>query len=541
MCPRLDLHEAAVAAFERTDLLSTARGFVAFTKTAREVDPNTLTRLYFKSQGTYYHLDVVDKRLVLEDRQAVAQLKDMIGRLSGPTSAVRALKRVCRPRFGGHETVSAVTAPVRLAQDTVLHAEAAGIFVSGWLLDPCRAVSLALLKSTRNFYARLDQTWVRLPRPDVTQAFAGNPVFADHLRPWEQQHGFIAFVPRPQPADPDEVFYLEIVMEDESCAFLPLKFNDGDRQMILRQILGAVNDGDPAIDRIVATQLGPLVAALSTASSSQIRTVTASFGSQVERPVLSIVIPLPDGWSDFDINLARFALEHDFSTVEVVVVAPRTAGDTVARALRQYASFYEVCVSLVLSDAPLAYHEALEAGAREARADKLLCLSSAVFPRARGWLGRLLMEMQRAPDAGAISPTLLYEDDSIRFAGSTELPDFKAGVLIERFRGYGRHWLEGEQPASVWTGTAECCLIRKKLFFEIGGFSRQFMDADLKTLDFGLRLRAAGSKFYWVPSVTMYALDCDTGQTSEYWSRVRRLVDLWGFQSKWSQALFGNA
>ena len=94
MCPRLDLHEAAVAAFERTDLLSTARGFVAFTKTAREVDPNTLTRLYFKSQGTYYHLDVVDNRLVLEDRQAIAQLKDMIGRLRGPTSAVRALKRV---------------------------------------------------------------------------------------------------------------------------------------------------------------------------------------------------------------------------------------------------------------------------------------------------------------------------------------------------------------------------------------------------------------------------------------------------------------
>ena len=75
MCPRLDLHEAAVAAFERTDLLSTARGFVAFTKTAREVDPNTLTRLYFKSQGTYYHLDVVDNRLVLEDRQAIAQLR----------------------------------------------------------------------------------------------------------------------------------------------------------------------------------------------------------------------------------------------------------------------------------------------------------------------------------------------------------------------------------------------------------------------------------------------------------------------------------
>ena len=293
LCPGLDLHEAAVASFERSDLLSTARGLVAFMKTARDVDPNTLSRLYFKSQGTYYHLDVVDNRLVLEDRQAIAQLKDMIGRLRGPVTAVRALKRVCRPRFGGHETVSALAAPVRLAQDTALYAPGAGVFVSGWLLDPCRAVCLVLLKSTRSFYARLDQTWVRLPRPDVTQAFAGNPMFADHLRPWEQQHGFITFVPRPQPVHPDEVFYLEIVMDDESCAFLPLKFSDGDRQMMLRQILGGVNEGDPAIDRIVATHLGPLVAALSSDLTSQVATVTASFGSTVKSPVLSIVIPLP--------------------------------------------------------------------------------------------------------------------------------------------------------------------------------------------------------------------------------------------------------
>ena len=63
------------------------------------------------------------------------------------------------------------------------------------------------------------------------------------------------------------------------------------------------------------------------------------------------------------------------------------------------------------------------------------------------------------------------------------------------------------------------------------------MDADLKTLDLGLRLQAADRKFYWIPSVTMYALDCNPGEPSEYWARVRRLVDLWGFQCKWSESL----
>ena len=52
--------------------------------------------------------------------------------------------------------------------------------------------------------------------------------------------------------------------------------------------------------------------------------------------MLSIVVPLPDGWSDFDINLARFALEHDFGTAEVVAVAAdhRGRGSPSAAAVR---------------------------------------------------------------------------------------------------------------------------------------------------------------------------------------------------------------
>ena len=63
------------------------------------------------------------------------------------------------------------------------------------------------------------------------------------------------------------------------------------------------------------------------------------------------------------------------------------------------------------------------------------------------------------------------------------------------------------------------------------------MEAGLKTIDFGLRLRAQAIKFYWVPGVTMYALDDDLGEITEHWARVRRLVDQWSFDRKWSAAL----
>lgn len=539
----LEVHEAVVGCFERADLLSTASGLVAFAKTARTLDLNGLTRIYFRSNGSYYHLDVVEGRIVLLD-EAALHLKDMLGRLQGPTAAVRALKRVCRPRFPGHETVSAITGPVRLAQDIALHAPGGGVFVSGWLLDPRKTVSIVLLKSTHNFYARLDPTWVRLPRPDVTSGFSADPLFAEWLRPWENQHGFIAFVPRPQPIAEDEVHYLEIGFEDESCAFLPIHFSDGDPQTLLRQILGGVNIDDPAIDHIVKTHLSPLVSALCSGSRPATHVSTTAFGCDVagsgakappaSSPRASVVVPLGQGWADFDINLARFSSDADFDDVELIVVAPRSEGDQIAQSLRRYAPFYGLAGTLVLTDEPLDYHSALDAGARAARTDLLVFLSPAVFPRERGWLGHLIKEVENTPDAAAASPTLLYEDDSVRFAGTEAAADPADGDVCDRYRGYGHHWLDGAQARPVLAGTAQCCVVRKQVFFAVGGFSQEFVCPQWRSRDFGLRLQAAGGKFYWLPSLRMYAIDDDRNEPQDYWMRVRRLVDRLGFARKWS-------
>lgn len=540
----IENHEAVVGCFERPDLLSTASGLVAFMKTARSVDLHALSRVYFRSNGTYYHLDVVESRITLPD-DAALHLKDMLGRLQGPTPAVRALKRVCRPRFPGHETVSSLSGPVRLAQDIALHAPGGGLFVSGWLLDPRKMVNMVLLKSTGNFYARLDPTWVRLPRPDVTSGFSTDPQFAEWLRPWEHQHGFIAFVPRPRPIADDEVHYLEITFEDESCAFLPIHFNDGDPEALLRQILGAVNIDDPKIDQIIGAHLAPLVSALCSGASPVVPASVAAFGCATPRPKdeskipapprASVVVPLCEGWSDFDINLARFSSDPDFEDAELIVVAPRAGGDQIAQALRRYAPFYNLAGTLVLTDEPLDYHSALNAGGSAASAELLVFLSPSVFPRERGWLGTLLDEIENTPEAAAVSPTLLYEDDSVRFAGS-EATEAADGEACDRFRGYGHHWLDGERAQRVLAGSTECCVVRKQLFLEAGGFSQEFLCPEWRSRDFCLRLRAAGGAFYWLPGLRLYAIDDAHSEPQDYSMRVRRLVDRLGFARKWGAA-----
>lgn len=550
----LAFYAGEAATFERSDLLATASGLVVFVKAAGALDIRAARRVFFPANGAYYRLDVVEQKIILGDKDAVAHVKDMLDRLDGPPPVLRALKRVCRSRFAGFETVSTLPVPVRLGLDLVVPAPGAGIFVNGWLLDPRRLVRMVLLKSTHNDCQRLDESWARLARADVSAAFASDPLFAGHLRPADHAHGFLAFVARPQPLTAGESHYLELVLEDESCAFVPLCCSEGEPRALLRRILGLVSLDDPQIGAIVADHLGPIAGALAAGKEMRAQTVlTSRCGRHIERPAVSVIVPLPAGWQDFDASLARLAGDRDFHASEIVVVTENGQAEQIAHRLDRYAAFYGVCARLVVGDGPLDAFGALELGADAALAELLLFLSPRVVAPANGWLSRLVEALGERGDCAAVMPTLLYEDDSVRFAATTRADADTAGAdgtaadgtsagapLAPAFHGYPRHWLAGARAQAVTGGTIECCLIRKRAFAALGGFSHAFMAAELRNLDFGLRLSAGGGEQRWLPDVVLYAVDDAEAAADEYWVRVRRLVDQWAFAKRWPATTAGD-
>ncbi len=532
----IEIHETAIAHFRRGDLLSTASGFVAFARQARDIGLQALQHAFFKVDGTYYRLDAVENRVVLQTEHVVVHLQEILERLEAPLASLRGLKRVCRPRFAGQETVSSLAVPVRIACDTVLSAPGAGLFVSGWLLDPKRLVSYVIVKSTRGFYHRIEATMVRLPRPDINAGFAADPLFSESLQPWDILHGFMVFVPRAEPLLPDEVVYVEIVLEDETCVFLPLRFHDGDQTALLHQILGAVNVDDPEIDRLVADHLSPMVTALARAAPRPNKAVSVMpFGPKSPAASLSVVVPLADGWNDFDINLAHYGADADFADTELVVVAARSIADKVTVRLKQCADFYGISGRLVLSGTALDAHDAMALGVREAACERILLLSPTVFPRGNGWLASLAREFDALPLDAALCPSLVYEDHSIRFAGSPG-PLAGRGFGAGGRAGYAADWIDATATMPVWAGTLDCCLLRRDLFDKVGGFAAQYLSPQLKALDFALRLKQGGGQFHWAPQVSLYALDDDRKPDEAYWMKVRRLVDERTFESAWGAA-----
>jgi len=538
-----DFEHAVVAKFDRADTLATARGVLAFARHAKTEALKAIQRLYFRSGDTYFHLDATEDRLVLDEPEAVAHLKDMLGKIDADPVTAQTLKRMCRTRFPGHETVSTLKAPLRIAYDIALHAEGSGIFVSGWLLDPTRLAAMVALRSTSGLQARLDDRWTRLPRRDVSDGYANDPLFAGRLKPDELRHGFFAFVPRTKPLEPGETHYLEVVLQDESSVFLPLLFDTADPTDTLRRILGSINVDEPTVDSIIASHIGPIATALSASrANAPAATSRVAFGATLTRPQVTVIVPLTTPRPDFDVNLARFGGDPDFKRAELLVVAPRTHADPVAALLRKAGPFYGLSGALVMADAPVDYFEALELGARAASSELILFLSPNVLPSGRGWLAKMIAALKKAPGPGLVSPTLLYEDDSLRYAGSKAPASADLAMAAGSYAGYSRHWIKAAELSAVWAGTAECALIPRGLFLSSGGFSRELIGAELKNIDFALRLGTHGSASYWAPDISLYALDDGSvTEDNEYWTRVGKLVDRWEFGRKWATVLAAAA
>lgn len=527
IAPGLEIREAAIATFERADLLAPATGFVAFVK---GLEPGLAARVggaFIDRGGSIARLDrVAQGAIMIEGPEAAAHLAAMLPRLAGPEDSLRALRRVCRPRFSGSDTLSSAEVPVRAALDIVLASGDGGHLVLGWLLDPEQRVKIAALKSTAGNYCRMEQSWVRLPRPDLNEGFQGHPLFAERLRPHDRLHGFLCWSPPSRAPVPGDQLYLELVLADDSCLFLPID-TIVPAPLVPRhlpRLLAAIGLDEPELGRIVADHLAPFVGA-----QAARRPLPHPLGRPVPLgtppalPAVTAILPVGADWTALEVMLARLAIDPEFRSVELILVAHEDEIRPVAQRLARAVGFYGLGGALVLTTEPLDRAAAIDVGACAARGDWLLCLPGAVLPDRPGWLTPLLEALAGSADAGLAAPTLLYEDRSIRWAGTAPEAALDPAAAA-RFAGYPETWLDRAGPRPVRHGPAECFLIRKDLLRGLGGLEGRLLGVDFRHLDLAARLQAAGRTCLWVPDVCLWALD-DPACDEPHWRKVARLVD----------------
>lgn len=535
------LRRALFAAFPREDLGGDGCGFIGLIEAPDLRALGEPSSFHLREGRSWRRLDWLETGQRLPGEVAHAHLRAMLPRLEADAATVRKLRRIANGGFDGRDTLSAVDRPVRIGLDCAMVAAGTGLFLAGWLLDPTGIVDCLTLRSTAGMAADITHHWTRTARPDLNEAFGGDALLGPHLVPDAIRHGFVAFVRHAMAPGADEEFYLEAVLSDDSVYFVPVAFARREDPSAVRQLLASFDRTDPAASRMIERQIGPFVAAAGRPprlGPDQVNVLDqARPGRHAER---TVVIPLGPSMHDFDVNLATFAVDADFAATQIVAVVPAALGGPAISALFHQAGFYGLDLRLVVTQQALDPCAALEVGAGHAASDTLVFLSASTFARERGWLTRLCRAFDDLGRDVLVSPTLLYEDDSIKFAGlhkraaSSLQP---AEAMTSAFAGYPRAWLEGKELTPVLAATIECCVLSRQTLRRLDGFSHEFVAPQLKSIDFMLKARLAGVPSYWLPAVEMVALDEPAEEEGAYWFRNRLVVDDWSFGRKWSDYL----
>ncbi|MDJ1159981.1 hypothetical protein QNA08_17345 [Chelatococcus sp. SYSU_G07232] len=522
--------EFTAATVPREDLGGRGHGFFGLLSPGKTVvDPEKLQRLYFRGAEGWRALEIYERRVLLASTDVPAHIRDVLPRGDAGTETLRILRRASE-RFDGRDTVSPLQKPIRIGMDMVVDVPGGGILVSGWMLDPDGLVDSMALRAGAGAQP-VTENWTRLPRPDVTSAFLNDPLFAGRLDPARHDHGFLAFVPGLSAADGAPV-YFELTIEDDTIAFYPLTAMRGLSRRVIERLVSALDPRTATAALAIERHIGPMMQAV---DQPPPRTVeTRDFGFDDEEAPLALVVAAGLDAEEVTAALSLLALDPETRAVPIIVSAPVEAFDRVAAEVCRLAGFYGLGVRLVVAEGVTDVCDAFEAALGATTAETLVFLAAGVLPRRAGWLSRMERAYRARGGKVLVSPTIVFEDNSIRFAGTWLETEGGERRLTDRFIGYPRDVVRDAEPTEVVAGSVACCVVPRAAVETAGGFSRSYLGAADKGRDLCLKLKLAGTPSLWLPEVEMVAADEEAGAASLAWRRLAQRVDRWSFNRRWS-------
>lgn len=492
--------KADIAVFPREDIAPPGTGFCLFSRDWRGADLEALESLFYEQDGILKRLEVVRGSVLrLRGEAATDHVRTMLPRLGPDADAAGAFRRLCRPRYQGVDTLSATELPIAAAFDAVFEAPLGGLLAMGWLLDPLRRVERVIVKSTCGLYAPLHDRWHPLPRADLNDGFAADPRFAHLLDPTDVTHGFIAFA-QGRPRQGNEEFYLELILDDGSCLFRPLKITRLDGRTLLPHILAAVPLHDPALDQIVEDALAPFLAGLPARQPTG-RAVQRPIPLSAEAGEIAAIVPLAR-LDHLQPMMALLAGTAEAARLDLVIVMARGAASGATSRLKDLFAFYNIRGRLLLVADQTDFCARIEAGLAEARGPRVLIWQPSALPATAGWLAQLEDELGRLTTPGLISPTLVYEDGSILYGGEGPSVDNQRPML-----GYPLDWMVRGAPRAMPSGAAQLALIDRQAMADAGGFSGRLYSDAMVHRDLARRLHQHGFGTWASRRVDFWALE----------------------------------
>ena len=398
-------------------------------------------------------------------------------------------------------------ASVHAAVDRVIACGDSVLIVVGWIAEAAGQIRSVRLVVATGQETELSQSLVRISRGDVRDGLKER---IPHLN---EKCGFM-FCAEVSAAG-RSVHALRIEMDNGCIEWLQLRPTERvvTGEALLRavsQSIGDLSKLDVSIFDLFEAGLGNAVEGLNVRTGVASKTTKVrQFGQPHDAPDVSVIVPLYGRYDFLRHQLAQFADDPDFARVDLIYVVddPGIVANALSLAAH-YASLFRVPFRVAHYGTNLGYAGANNVGAAMATADTLVLLNSDVIPTRVGWVAELRRALFDLSEAAAVGPLLLFADGSIQHAGMEPIvhPDYP-GFIWNSHPGKGTAWRQGDLPQQQSMLTGACLMLKKKCFFDCGGFDDGYLVGDFEDSDLCLKLRKVGKKLWLIPGTKLWHLE----------------------------------
>lgn len=211
---------------------------------------------------------------------------------------------------------------------------------------------------------------------------------------------------------------------------------------------------------------------------------------------ISIIIP-SDSYFNIIKSIESIIKKTAYQNYEIIVVT----NSNLIKKLEPFSA--GVSVKLIFSpyDKKYNFSDKCNQGANDAKGEILVFLNDDVFPITDNWLENLVEFLYYDKKIGGVSPKLLWENNTIQYAGMTTNTNPFCGTFLN---GKNNNEILAKKVRNTSILSGACFTIKKEVFFEIGGFDSINTPAGHSDLDLSFKLRERGYRCVYTPYATLY-------------------------------------
>ncbi len=233
-----------------------------------------------------------------------------------------------------------------------------------------------------------------------------------------------------------------------------------------------------------------------------------------ELPKISVVI-LSHNKIDYTRACIHSLLATDYPDWEIVIIDNGSTDGTAEwlKKFRKEAENGNVHVKLIFNSGNIGCSTARNQGIKAANGELIAFCDNDIALRSRNWL-RVMAEDLQPSDVGMVGPKIIYPFSpyDIQCAGAAVT---KSGRIQFIGRGEGKDDPRYNSRIEVQCLISACCMTRKSILEELGGFDEVFNPVEYEDIDLCYRIRSHGFKILYEPAVEMYHFESVTTEGTE--------------------------